>query len=388
MRFIHTSDWHLGRRLQSVDLLDAQAAFLSWLLETAVAHEVDAVVVAGDVYDRSLPPAEAVSLLDHTLAAFSAAGVPMFLIPGNHDHPVRLRYGDALFAQAGIHVRADVAAIDSPLILSDAHGDVGFYGIPYLIPDAVMVELAAERSHESVLEAAMARIRADAAARGLDRTVVAAHAFVTGGAGSESEREIRVGGVGDTPARVFRGVSYVALGHLHGPQLLSGSEDGTTLAYSGSPLAFSFSERDHVKSVALVELDSTGGVRVERLAAPVPRPLRQVRGSFEEVLAIAAADDTGLTEAWVKAVLTDVVRPESPMERLRAVLPHTIALEFEPDSAHVAEGDAPARITATTDPVEIVRDFVEAVTGQEPDEDMVRIIDEVVESVASARTEH
>ena len=167
MRFIHTSDWHLGRRLQTIDLIGYQSTFLDWLLATAKARAVDAVVVSGDVYDRSLPPSEAVDLLDRTVAAFADAGIPMVIIPGNHDHPVRLRYGGALFAQSGIHVRAEVAKVADPVVLADADGQVGFYGIPYLIPDAVMTELGAERSHESVLAAAANRIRLDAAARGL-----------------------------------------------------------------------------------------------------------------------------------------------------------------------------------------------------------------------------
>ncbi len=381
MRFIHTSDWHLGRRLQTIDLIGYQSTFLDWLLATAKARAVDAVVVSGDVYDRSLPPSEAVDLLDRTVAAFADAGIPMVIIPGNHDHPVRLRYGGALFAQSGIHVRAEVDKIADPVVLADADGEVGFYGIPYLIPDAVMSELGAERSHESVLAAAVDRIRLDAEARGLGRTVVAAHAFITGGEASDSERQIRVGGVGDAPAGVFDGISYVALGHLHGPQVVVGPHPGTILAYSGSPIAFSFSERDHQKSVFLVELDAAGTVTSERLPTPVPRALRQVRGRLDELLATADRDNSGLADSWLKVILTDAVRPESPMEKLRQVWPHTIALEFEPDvDLNSSTGLVP--VSSVTDPADITADFYTHVTGSVPDDPTRTLIGQVVESTA------
>lgn len=381
MRFIHTSDWHLGRRLQTIDLIGYQSTFLDWLLSTAKARAVDAVVVAGDIYDRSIPPTEAVDLLDRTVAAFAEAGIPMVIIPGNHDHPVRLRYGGALFAQSGIHVRAEVAKVADPVVLADADGQVGFYGIPYLIPDAVMSELGAERSHESVLAAAANRIRLDAAARGLGRTVVAAHAFITGGEASDSERQIRVGGIDDAPAGVFDGFTYLALGHLHGPQVVASPHPETVLAYSGSPIAFSFSERDHQKSVLLVELDGAGSVTSERLPTPVPRPLRQVRGRLDELLATADRDNSGLANSWLKVILTDAVRPESPMEKLRQVWPHTIALEFEPD-VDLTSSTGLVPVSPVTDPADITADFYAHVTGSVPDDPTRTLIGQVVEATA------
>ena len=361
MRFLHTSDWHLGRRLHGEDLLEHQARFLDWLLVTARAQEVDAVLVSGDVYDRSQPPAEAVSLLDETLAAFARARVPLVLSSGNHDSAVRLQYGGAVVAQAGIHVRTSLADVAEPVVLSDAHGPVGVYALPFLLPDAVCTELGVTRSHEAVLRAAVERIRVDAAGRGLARTVVMAHAFITGGAVSESERDLRVGGVADAPAEVFDGITYVALGHLHGPQQVRLAGSSTVLRYSGSPLAFSFSEASHTKSVTLVDLDAAGVARVECIATPVPRPLREVRGRIDDLL-VRACDDLGeLSAAWVKVVLTDPGRVASPMERLRAVWPHTVVLQFEPERS----GDAVPlpRAGESVDPVEICAHFLEAVSG-------------------------
>src|SRR5262252_5694842 len=257
MRLIHTSDWHLGRTLHGVSLLEHQEVFLDWLVGQAVAREVDAVLVAGDIYDRAVPPLEAVTVLDRTLTAFAEAAIHVVLISGNHDSYVRLGFGSALSERAGIHLRTRVADIGRPVILTDAHGGAGIYGIPYLLPDAVMDELGAERSHASVLAAAGERIRADATARGLARTVVLAHAFLTGAQACESERDIRVGGIGDAPAAVLAGCSYLALGHLHGQQQVPVPGSSTTARYCGSPLAFSFSER-HAKSVTLAEIDGAG----------------------------------------------------------------------------------------------------------------------------------
>lgn len=378
MRIIHTSDWHLGRRLHTADLTEDHRAFLRWLLAQAQEQQVAAVVVAGDVFDRAQPPAEAVALLDQSLADFAAAGIPLFFTSGNHDSAIRLRYGGRVMAQAGVHIRSSITELTQPLLLSDEHGVVGLYGIPYLNPDEVRDELEAERSHESVLSAAMGRIKKDAADRGLTRTIVAAHAFVRGGAASDSEREIRVGGIGDVPSAVFDGVSYVALGHLHGPQHVSLTGSATVLRYSGSPLAFSFSERNHDKSVSLVEIGSEGEISVTALPTPVRRPLRQVSGRLEAVLAGVTRD---LQEAWVKVTLTDPDRMEEPMARLRKKMPHVLVLELAPDRPALSN-ELPS-LQGITDPVEIVAMFFRQVTGQGLDEAALAVVTEAVEATVT-----
>jgi exonuclease SbcD len=384
MRLIHTSDWHLGRALHGVSLLEHQEVFLDWLVGQAVAGHADAVLVAGDIYDRAVPPLEAVALLDRALAAFAEAAIPVVLISGNHDSPVRLGFGSALSERAGVHLRTRVTDIGHPVILSDAHGAVGIYGIPYLLPDAVMDELGAERSHAAVLAAARERIRADATARGLARTVVLAHAFLTGAQACESERDIRVGGIGDAPAAVLAGCSYLALGHLHGQQRVpvpGGS--GTTARYCGSPLAFSFSEQQ-AKSVTLAEIDGAGRVTTELLATPLPRPLREVRGRLADLLARADGDLADLAGAWVKAVLTDPARPAAPMERLREKWPHTIALEFDPDGGLTGVDADLARVAKAADPVEICESFVEYVAGVPADAAQRAVLRAAVEDAQHA----
>jgi DNA repair protein SbcD/Mre11 len=382
MRLLHTSDWHLGRTLYGEDLLTHQAAFLDWLLAEAIARQVHAVVVAGDIYDRAVPTTDAVAVLDQALRGFAAAGVQVLLTSGNHDSAVRLGFGSRLSELAGVHLRTAVPDIARPVLLSDEHGEVALYGIPYLLPDAVMAHLGAERSHASVLAAAVRLIKTDATERGISRTIVAAHAFITGAIASESERDIRVGGIGDAPASLFAGLTYVALGHLHGQQDVSGGAGRTTVRYCGSPLAFSFSERHHHKSVTLAEIDRAGHVKTTKLATPVPRPLREVRGKLEDLL--AGKGGTGASDlagAWVKVVLTDAVRPASPMERLREIWPHTLVLEFEPQGELVSGAADLRRLKQTADPVEICELFVEYTSGGPADAGHRRVLRDVVEAL-------
>ncbi|MFF2184816.1 exonuclease SbcCD subunit D [Streptomyces sp. NPDC058155] len=364
MRFLHTSDWHLGRSFHRVGLLDAQAAFLDHLVATALAHEVDAVLVAGDVYDRAVPPLSAVELFDRALHRLAEARVPTVMISGNHDSARRLGVGAGLIDHAGIHLRTDPARCATPVVLSDTHGDVAFYGLPYLEPALVRDEFKAARTgHEAVLSAALDRVRADLAARPEGtRSVVLAHAFVAGGAASDSERDITVGGVSAVPAATFDGVDYVALGHLHGSQALT-----ERVRYSGSPLAYSFSETDHRKTMWLVDLGAGGEIDAERIDCPVPRPLARVRGTLAHLL-----DDPALTrheESWIEATLTDPVRPAEPMARLAERFPHTLSLVFDPDRADEDVVASYARRLEGRSDQEIAEDFVAHVrNGAGPDD--------------------
>jgi DNA repair protein SbcD/Mre11 len=416
MRLVHTSDWHLGRTLHGESLLVHQAAFLEWLLGVAVEHQADAVVVAGDIYDRAVPSTDAVAILDRALCGFADAAIPVLLTSGNHDSAVRLGFASRLSERAGIHLRTSLASLTRPLVVRDQHGEVGLYGIPYLLPDAVMADLGVEsRTHEAVLAEAARRIRADAAARGIGRTVVAAHAFVTGGQPAESERDIRIGGVADVPAGVFAGFSYVALGHLHGAQRAGppGAAAGEgpvapgrvtngpvtkrpVIRYSGSPLAFSFSEKDHRKSVTLAEIDAAGQVHTTALPTPVPRPLREVRGTLDGLLARADqhradghradSDLADLAGAWVKVTLTDTVRPSAPMERLREKWPHTLVLDFAPEGQLTGSGTDLERLAATTDPVEICGLFVEFTSGGPADDTHRAVLRAAVEAAQRAES--
>ena len=342
MRFLHTSDWHLGRSLHRFDLREAQAAFLDHLVETARSARVDAVLVAGDVYDRAIPPVDSVALYEDALARLRAPGARVILISGNHDSARRLGVNSTLVDASGVHLRTRPAALAEPVMLADESGEVAVYGVPYLEPALGLAAThdaepsAGTRSHASVLSAALGLIRADAAARGATRTVVLAHAWVTGGRdereraetakrqASASERDISVGGIGYVPASVFDGFSYVALGHLHGRQTLA-----ENMRYSGSPLPYSFSERDHQKGTWLVEVAADGKAAAEWVQAPAYRRLTVLRGRVEDLL--TSREHDGHERDFVAVTLTDTVRPEGAMERLRARFPHILTLEFKPE---------------------------------------------------------
>lgn len=372
MKILHTSDWHLGRTLHKVDLHEHQAAFLDWLVDLVEAEGVDVVVIPGDVYDRAVPAVSSVTLLDQALARLADTGATVVLTSGNHDSPERLGFGRSLM-RAGIHLLTDLPGIEHPVSVEDEHGEVLFFGLPYLEPDRARTELAREgeeplpRSHEAVTRAALDQVRERAAARPGARTVVLAHTFVTGGEASDSERDLSVGGVDSVPAGVLGGIDYLALGHLHGCQDLTRSV-GAPAWYSGSPLAFSFSERSHRKSVLLVELGAPGAdgeraeVAVRRLETPVPRRLTELRGTLEEILAHRdehAGD-------WLKAVVTDPARPAHLQERLREAYPHLLLTEYAPEGRAASAGTPVVR--REQNPLEVMDEFLAHVTGGDPTE--------------------
>lgn len=358
MRFLHTSDWHLGRSLHRVSMLDAQAAFLDHLVATARAREVDAVLVAGDVYDRAVPPLAAVELFDRALHRLADAGVPTVMTSGNHDSARRLGVGAGLIERAGIHLRTDPAGCATPVVLADVHGDVACYGLPYLEPVLVKDEFGVDKArHETVLAAAMEQVRADLAARPPGtRSVVLAHAFVAGGRTSDSERDITVGGVAAVPAATFHGVDYVALGHLHGCQTIT-----ERVRYSGSPLAYSFSEATHRKTMWLVDVDADGSLATERIDCPVPRPLARLTGRLAELLEDPAHDRH--EDAFVEATLTDPVRPAEPMARLAARFPHVLSIVFAPERGPEQSAVSYAQRMRGRGDLEIAEDFVTHVRG-------------------------
>ncbi|WP_351234729.1 exonuclease SbcCD subunit D [Streptomyces sp. NPDC002133] len=358
MRFLHTSDWHLGRSFHRVSLLDAQAAFLDHLVATVRERDVDAVLVAGDVYDRAVPPLSAVELFDDALHRLAGVGVPTVMISGNHDSARRLGVGAGLIDRAGIHLRTDPAGCGEPVVLTDAHGDIALYGLPYLEPALVRDEFrTATAGHESVLGAAMERVRADLAGRAPGtRSVVLAHAFVVGGEPSDSERDITVGGVAAVPAGVFAGVDYVALGHLHGCQSIN-----ERVRYAGSPLAYSFSEAGHRKSMWLVDLGPDGEIEAERVDCPVPRRLARIQGRLDDLLEDPALERH--EQSWVEATLTDPVRPDEPMVRLTERFPHTLSLVFAPERCEDDPLATYAERLRDRDDHQVAEDFVAHVRG-------------------------
>jgi DNA repair protein SbcD/Mre11 len=394
MRFLHTSDWHLGRSLHRADLREAQAAFLDHLVETVITERVDAVLVAGDVYDRAIPPVDSVAHYEDVLVRLRAAGARVILISGNHDSARRLGVNSALVDAAGVHLRTRPGKLAEPVILQDEHGPVAVYGVPYLEPavglpqddhsaasqvgssgadDAIDpdagCQVPRQRSHASVLGEATARIRVDAAARGMARTVVMAHAWVAAGSTAEeredaaqrqqssSERDISVGGIGYVPAVLFDGFSYVALGHLHGQQTLT-----EQMRYSGSPLPYSFSEKHHKKGSWLVEVGIDGKTRVERVHAPVYRRLAELTGRIDDLL--TSAEHAGHEDDFIAVTLTDTARPDAAMDRLRRRFPHVLTLDFKPEGVTQDQRSYRERVKGRDD-LTVAAEFVRHVRNTE-----------------------
>ena len=359
MLMLHTSDWHLGRSLHRADLRAAQAAFLDHLVDTVRAEQVDVVLVAGDVYDRAVPPVDAVGMCEDALLRLHDTGARIVLISGNHDSARRLGFGSGLLDKAGVHLRTQLCTPVRPVLLEDRHGPVAVYGVPYTEPEALAREVQ--------------EIKADADARGVRRRVVMAHGWVTGGAPSDSERDITIGGVGQVPAATFAGVSYAALGHLHGQQTLA-----PHLRYSGSPLPYSFSEANHRKGSWLVELDAEGVKRAERVPAPAYRRLSLLRGRLADLL--SSGEYAAYEDDFVSVTLTDQSRPEGPMDALRTRFPHVLVLTFEPEGAAPDARSYQARVAGRDDRA-IAEEFVQHVRNDPPTDGERRLLTDAFEAV-------
>lgn len=356
MRILHTSDWHLGRSFHREGMLGHQAAYVDHLLSVVEQGSVDVVCVSGDVYDRALPQVDAVRLASEALSRLAASRAKVVITSGNHDSAQRLGFGSELIDAAGIFIRTDLAGVGHPVMLPDEHGEVAFYGLPYLDPDAARASWGLEsRSHQAALGEAMRRVRADLDGRG-GRSVVMAHAFVTGAEPSDSERDISVGGVSMVPASLFEDVSYAALGHLHGRHTIT-----DTVRYSGSPLAYSFSEANHLKGSWLIDLDESGFVASEFIEAPVPRNLARLRGTLEELLSDPRHEVH--EQSWLQITLTDRIRPAQAMERLRRRFPHTLVLGFESTAPVLGALSQPDPSRPRRD-IDLVTEFVAELRGE------------------------
>lgn len=357
MRFLHTADWHLGRLFHARSLVDDQAHVLDQFVALVRDTRPDAVLVAGDVYDRAVPPPEAVNLLDETLSRIVIGeGVPVVLIAGNHDSPDRLGFGSRLLAARGLTIASRPRADVEGIVFDDAHGRVVVYPLPYSEPAVVRDAFALETAdHDVALGRQLDAIRS--AHRADDRAVVLAHAFVAGAASSESERPLSVGGSGAVAATRFADFDFVALGHLHRPQRLGADNIG----YSGSLLKYSLSEAGHDKSVSLVELGARGDVRVEPVPLTPRRDLRVIRGDLAAL--IAAGRDDGARDDYVFASLTDAGALLDPVARLREIYPNVLGCE-RVVLAQAGVTRSTAQRQRELDTGELFGDFFREVTGE------------------------
>lgn len=356
MKLLHLSDLHLGKRVNGFSMLEDQRVILTQIVDLAEEEKVDAVLLAGDLYDKPVPPAEAVTLLDGFLTRLSGGGIPVFAISGNHDSPERLAFATRLLAGEGIHLTAQYQGPQPPFLLQDEYGDVAIYALPYLKPALVRhwnpeADIA---SYEEAVSYALGQWAVDKTRR----NVLLAHQFVTGGVTCESE-ERSVGGVDQIPAPLFAAFDYVALGHLHGPQ----SVGRPTLRYSGSPLKYSFSECGHEKSVTLVTLKEKGQVEIQTLPLTPCRDLREIRGAYEEVTAKSFYQGTN-REDYLHVILTDEEDVPEAMGKLRTIYPNLMKLSYDNRRTQgVAEVTGAERPEEKT-PLELFQDFYQLQNNQ------------------------
>lgn len=379
LRFLHTADWHLGRLFHARSLLEDQAHVLDQFVALVRDVRPDAVLIAGDVYDRAVPPPEAVALLDDVLARIVVeAGVPVVMIAGNHDSAQRLDFGARLLSARGLHVAGRTGPEPACVTLHDAHGEVRIYALPYAEPavvrDALGVDLS---SHEAALGAQLDAIRASHPA-GV-RAVAVGHAFVVGGAVSESERPLSVGGSGAVAAELFHGFDFVALGHLHRPQTIGGR-----VHYSGSLLKYSLSEADHLKTVSLIDMDEKGAVRIEQIALRPQRDLRILTGELAQLVEAGAADPG--RDDYVYAVLTDEGALLDPMARLREAYPNALAIE-RAILARSGQAGETGRRMRELDTGSLFANFFREVADADLDGDQRRALDHILAGMEAAERE-
>lgn len=321
MKLIHLSDLHIGKRVNEVSMIEDQAYILLEILRIIDEENPDAVLIAGDVYDKSVPSAEAVTLLDDFLCRLAKRDKPVFIISGNHDSPERLAFGNRLMEGAGIHVSPVYGGEIRPVVLEDAHGEVNFYLLPFIKPIHVKRFYPDEgiESYTDACRVAIEKMNVDYG----KRNVLLTHQFVTGASTCESE-EVSVGGSDNVDASVFEGFDYVALGHIHGPQNIGSNK----IRYCGTPLKYSFSESDHFKSVTVVNLGEKENLQLRTVPLTPKHDMRQIRGSFEMITGrdfyeSIPADD------YLHVILTDEEDIPEAVGRLRVIYPNLMKLSYD-----------------------------------------------------------
>lgn len=375
MRFLHTSDWHLGRIFHGVHLTDDQAHVLDQFVELVRDAKPDAVLVAGDVYDRAVPPTEAVRLLDETITRILLdCQVPVIMIAGNHDSPERLGFGTRLLARQGLYVVSRVNDDPVPVVLGDSHGPVYFCPVPYAEPPVVRERLSVADSldHDRAMRLLTDRILAQVPAGA--RTVALAHAFVAGGAESESERPLSVGGTGTVDVSCFQHFHYTALGHLHGPQR-AGS---VRIRYAGSLMKYSFSESANRKSVTMVEMDGAGEVQIEEIALVPRRDVRCLAGYLDELISMTG--DSQNRDDYLMVTLMDNGAILDAIGKLRSVYPNVLHIE-RPCYTGAGELRGPGGDHRWVNEADLFASFFEQVTGEPLKGDLHKTFAETLENL-------
>jgi exonuclease SbcD len=362
MRVLHTGDWHIGKLVHGVHMTEDQRWVLDQLIDLLEEERVEVLIIAGDVYDRSIPPTEAVELLDQVLSqVVMKLGIKVILISGNHDSPDRLDFGGKLLKDQGLHIVGKLKIDQEPIVLEDEFGEIHFHPIPYNDPAVTKAVYGMEGSvsHDEAMAEILSAIR-----KRMDesvRNVVVSHGFVVGSKDpetSESERPLSIGGTEYVKVKHFDGFDYVALGHLHRPQKV-GKE---TIRYAGSLLKYSFSEAQQHKSITLLDLKEKGNIIIREKNLAPRRDLRVIQGSLDDLLNKEVYTLGNQTD-YIHAILTDQEKLYEPMQKLRSVYPNILQLERERSEQERTLSSFLQREMIGKDPTDLFSEFYSKVTG-------------------------
>ena len=382
MKIFHTADWHLGKLVQGVYMTEDQHYILQQFMQAIDEEKPDVIIVAGDLYDRSMPPVEAVNLLNDTFAEIVLEKkIPVLAIAGNHDSAGRLNFGSRLMRESGLHMAGQFTKDHAPIVLSDEFGDVHFHLVPFAEPAAVRTILADDtiQSHQDAMRKIIAHIEETMDTS--KRNVFIGHAFVTKYGKeeentSDSERPLSIGGSECVDAALFEHFNYTALGHLHKAHFVLNK----TIRYAGSPLKYSLSEHLHEKGFLIVELDAEGQVTVEKRKLIPRRNLRVVEGLMNDLLKLSPSDD------YVFVRLTDDTPVSSPMERIRTVFPN--ALHIERIAAHAdLSHEIQAIETEKVEDIDLFRTFYADMVGEQPDSETERLFTDILQDLLDEERE-
>ena len=374
MKLIHLSDLHLGKRVNDFSMLEDQQYILAEILQIIDREEPDGVLIAGDVYDKSVPSAEAVALLDDFLVRLSKRELRIFVISGNHDSPERMAFGGRLMERSGVHLAPVYDGRVEPVVLTDQYGPVKLYLLPFVKPSHVR-RCFPEREIATYTDAVAAAIEA----MGVDttvRNVLVTHQFVTGAARCDSE-ELSVGGTDNVDAAVFDPFDYVALGHIHGPQQV-GRE---TVRYCGTPLKYSFSEAGHKKSVTVVELGEKGAVTIRTIPLKPLRDMVELRGTYEELTLRAFYEGTSYPRDYIHITLTDEEDIPDAVGKLRIIYPNLMKLDYDNQRTRAGIHLEGAEDVQQKSPLELLEEFYSSQNGQPMSEEQRAFARDMMERI-------
>ncbi|MBE6773716.1 MAG: exonuclease SbcCD subunit D [Clostridia bacterium] len=373
MKFIHLSDLHIGKRVNEFSMLEDQKYILKVIFGIIDVEKPDGIIIAGDVYDKSVPSAEAVQLLDDFLCRIAERKIPAFIISGNHDSAERLSFGGRLMDISGIHLSPVYNGQVQPLTLEDSHGKINIYMLPFIKPVSVR-RFFPDKDIQNYTDA----VRAATESMEIDeneRNIIVTHQFVTGASRSDSE-DISVGGSDNVDVCVFDKFDYVALGHIHAPQKMTRE----TVRYCGTPLKYSFSEAGHRKSVTVVELEEKGSIRIRTVPLVAKRDMREIKGKYEEIVLRENYADTN-TDDYIHITLTNEEEIPDALSRLRVIYPNIMKLDYDNRRTRISTFIGAAENVEKKSPLELFSEFYHKQNNQPMSDEQSAFISELIEKI-------